>query len=471
MRPTSRALTAPVVGGCHCRAKQHALPWRSLLVRPQSPRPGLELGLTLGRSVAASVGGRGRGAHGWNRAVSGDADSNYQRVVGGVVHSADERPSGVDDVVSAAVSPERTTRTPAVGLAPGAFRFQLAASVGSAPASPSAPSRPPAGWCSPVKVLLALLATGIASVLAACIAGFLVAVRELVRACREATIASRAVVTAAESINAAAGALQVTLAKADDLLEDVENIGQSTASVFETATREAGLLQRRLSDLPNTASRTLMEAITQQYALPSGEYDSDSDVQSGVWVGDVKIEIGNKIEGYREGSKWFEGNPGVNFNFSRSNRFRTGEYCAVPRTDKTYTWGVIELNDEDYSIDYSEDIDQDGVSDVGEPSGLSCEWPPKDPNEVKKMGKNNLLASSDDAPLGGGFSWLEKQMAAAGREKDMEKVEALVRSLTGLTREVESEYKVVVELDTNVYSYKIMNAGDLGKLLGKRLRA
>ena len=49
---------------------------------------------------------------------------------------------------------------------------------------------------------------------------------------------------------------------ADTVLVDVDKIGSGAASVLETASREAGVLQRRLSDLPNTASRTLMEAIT-----------------------------------------------------------------------------------------------------------------------------------------------------------------------------------------------------------------
>ena len=42
-------------------------------------------------------------------------------------------------------------------------------------------------------------------------------------------------------------------------------------------------------------------------------------------------------------------------------------------------------------------------------------------------------------------------------------METFVRSVTGLTPVEEGEYKVVVELDTDKYSFKIMNAGDLGK--------
>ena len=52
--------------------------------------------------------------------------------------------------------------------------------------------------------------------------------------------------------------------------------------------------------------------------------------------------------------------------------------------------------------------------------------------------------------------------AAAGPER-ADKVEGFLRTITGLTDMDEREYKVVVELDTNVYSFKIMSAGDLGK--------
>jgi hypothetical protein len=69
---------------------------------------------------------------------------------------------------------------------------------------------------------------------------------------------------------------------------------------------------------------------------------------------------------------------------------------------------------------------------------------------------------------GGGLGgWFEKRMgaaaaAAAGPER-VERVEGFLRTITGLTDMDEREYKVVVELDTNVYSFKIMSAGDLGK--------
>lgn len=327
------------------------------------------------------------------------------------------------------------------------------------------------------KVFLGLLATSVLTVFTACVAGFLVAVRELVRACREATIASRAITQCTENINVACAALKETLTKADQLIDDVENLGTTTASVLETATREAGVLQRRLSDLPNTASRTLMEAITRQYAASNDDNNNeDNDAPGGeargstgggleegggatgggqkqglgggglgpgVWAGDVRIEIGAEIEGGRVGSKWLGGAPGCNFTFNRSNRFRTGEYCAVPRTNQTYTWGVIELNDEDYSID-------EGPEDE---IGVACEWPPRDPDEKMKLVVSGGDYAVDGQPAEGGGDksaslfggFFERQIAAAAAAAGPEradKMEGWLRTITGLTEMEEREYKV-----------------------------
>ena len=46
----------------------------------------------------------------------------------------------------------------------------------------------------------------------------------------------------------------------------------------------------------------------------------------------------------------------------------------MPRTNNTYTWGVIELNDLDYSVD--ESGDEEGEE------ALSCVWPPRDPDDI-----------------------------------------------------------------------------------------
>ena len=62
-------------------------------------------------------------------------------------------------------------------------------------------------WNLAAQLVLPALGALALAVFSACVAGFLVAVRELVRACREATIASRAVARCADSIDAACAAL------------------------------------------------------------------------------------------------------------------------------------------------------------------------------------------------------------------------------------------------------------------------
>ena len=176
-------------------------------------------------------------------------------------------------------------------------------------------------------LLVPALGAAALALVAACVAGFLVAVREMVRACREATIASRSVTRCAVSIDAACLALERTLIKADFVLEDVGKMSSTTSSVLETSLREAGVLQRRLSDLPNTASRTLMEAITRQYASPIPLTDGNGNVttskngtgnavnaqSAGVWAGDTRIVIGDVIEGTKDGNRWIGGTIGCNF--------------------------------------------------------------------------------------------------------------------------------------------------------------
>ena len=326
-------------------------------------------------------------------------------------------------------------------------------------------------WALAAQLLLPALGALALAVFTACVAGFLVAVRELVRACREATIASRAVARCADSIDVACAALEKTLVQADAVLSDVDKIGSGAASVLETASREAGVLQRRLSDLPNTASRTLMEAITGQYESPVDA--GGGDARPGAWAGEVRVAIGAVIEGNRDGSRWIGGKPGLGFAFDRANRFRVGEYCAVPRTDNTYTWGVIELNDRDYSVDDSGDWDLNvsgSNPDAGDATGetdavLSCEWPPRDPDAIPDT---CVDGSRDfDAASGGRAKaksgWLEKTVVSVLGDERSERMESFVRSVTGLTPVEEGEYKVVVELDTDKHSFKIMNAGDLGK--------
>lgn len=56
----------------------------------------------------------------------------------------------------------------------------------------------------------------------ACIAGFFIAVKELMRTCREATAASKNVADSCENFSRACEALKVTLVQADSVINNVE---------------------------------------------------------------------------------------------------------------------------------------------------------------------------------------------------------------------------------------------------------
>ena len=154
----------------------------------------------------------------------------------------------------------------------------------------------------------------------------------------------------------------------------------------------------------------------------------------------------------------------------------------MPRNDQTYTWGVIELNDDDYSMEKSSDSSDDeaGLScdwppqeSAGDPA-LSCDWPPRDidaiPTTAAVSSSYDDGDSADAAKATVGLSgWFERGVVAVLGPKRAYTAEGYLRNVTGLTTVEEREYKVVVELDTSVYSFKIMNAGDLGKRSARRM--
>ena len=259
-------------------------------------------------------------------------------------------------VVSAnAVSaPDAPLRPPAVP----SHVIQLAAAV-AAPA-PAAPAKITLG----LKALLGGLATILLAVFTACIAGFLVAVREMVRACREATIASRSVANACAERQPGVLVARETLVQADSVPATTPRFSAAAVRPFR---RRLASCNGGSPTLPNTASRTLMEAITRQYS--SLENPADPSSRGGAWVGrrprrdrrrPSRVNASAPVDWRKVGILVPD----------RANRFRVGEYCAVPRNDQTYTWGVIELNDDDYSVEKSSDDDD---------AGLSCDWPPQDP--------------------------------------------------------------------------------------------
>ena len=264
------------------------------------------------------------------------------------------------------------------------------------------------------------------------------AIRALISACKEASRASKSVIVCAESINRACSAVEHTCSMLDSQLKKVEEIESASASVFSSLGSEAGLLTKRLSDLPQNASRTLQEAIE---SITNLQEPSSKDIICGAY-----IDIGTAIPGKRVGTRWeAEGgdSEGCSFSFSRSNLFRAGEYVAVPRSNGLFTWGVIELKDDmvSSSVSVSED----------ESPALSCDWPPP-PAEKKQI--NSIRA-------------VREKLVDALRPR----LEILQQALRRFSFDVdltdedlnEIEYRVVVELDTNNWTSKMVKAGLLGK--------
>ena len=81
---------------------------------------------------------------------------------------------------------------------------------------------------------------------------------------------------------------------------------------------------------------------------------------------------------------------------------------------------------------------------------------------IARTSLESVYADAAKAAVGFG-GWFERGVVAVLGPKRAYTAEGYLREVTGLTTVEEREYKVVVELDTSVYSFKIMNAGDLGK--------
>jgi tRNA (guanine10-N2)-methyltransferase len=96
--------------------------------------------------------------------------------------------------------------------------FQLGAAV----AVPAAPQPIPLTHHTGFKVLLGGALTLMFAGFTACIAGFFIAVKELMRTCREATAASNNVAESCENFSRACEALKVTLVQADSVINNVE---------------------------------------------------------------------------------------------------------------------------------------------------------------------------------------------------------------------------------------------------------
>lgn len=276
--------------------------------------------------------------------------------------------------------------------------------------------------------------------------GCLVTLREVVRACREATLASRAVRNCANSIDGSCSSvdrcttnIDETCSGIDDFLVQASTIGMTTNNILT----EAGLLQRRVTELPNALIGALGDATEPpppRSVLASREGESVEEVAR------RDIVLGKEITGRRLGNGWI-GSTMHRFFFSRENTFEVGEYVAVKRSNNTYTWGVIEMTDSGES-EHGEELNgveasRDSVlGDSIESEAATCAWPMRD------------LPAEEAA----------KQIEEANQITVGKVFRALIRMpIPKSLGETERQYRVVVELDRDLYRFKYVDASLLGK--------
>lgn len=282
------------------------------------------------------------------------------------------------------------------------------------------------------------------------IASCLLTFRELVRVCREATLASRAVRNCANAIeNSCASVdrctrnIDATCARVDDFLEQANTIGTTTSNILT----EAGLLQRRVTELPTTILGALADA--DEPPPPRSMLASRTMRGGTVDVAELArrdIVLGKEITGRRLGNGWI-GSTMHRFFFSRDNTFNVGEYVAVKRSNNTYTWGVIEMTDQDEAEDGrgvdGTELAKDSALGATVPSEpAACEWPPRDlPAEeaARSVEEANKIT----------FNKLFKALIRMPIPKNL--------------GEPERQYRVVVELDRDLYRFKYVDASLLGK--------
>ena len=278
--------------------------------------------------------------------------------------------------------------------------------------------------------------------------GCLLTLRELVRACREATLASRAVRNCANSIEVSCASvdrctknIDATCAKVDDFLEQANTIGTTTSNILT----EAGLLQRRVSELPNALLGSLGDSAEDPRSRSFLAARGADGAELAAEMARRDIVLGKEITGRRLGNGWI-GSTMHRFFFSRDNTFSVGEYVAVKRSNNTYTWGVVEAGDSDESED-GKGVDgtessSDSAVDVSQAEPAVCEWPPRDyPAEAAA-----------------------KEIEEANKITPMKVFKALIRMpLPKNLGEPERQYRVVVEVDRDLYRFKYVDASLLGK--------
>ena len=205
----------------------------------------------------------------------------------------------------------------------------------------------------------------------------------------------------------------------------------------------------------NTASRTLMEAITQQYSAPSRSHHGRTHGR----VGRRRAHRDRqRHRGRARGRALVERSAGVQLHLQSRQQVPRRGIPPVPRTNNTYTWGVVELNDLDYSVDESGDEEGDERCAACGRRGI-----PTTSGHVRRREQGHRR--SERERVGGEARMVRARARGAGGVGAVGQGGGIRAADHGAHSRGGGEYKVVVELDTSVYSFKIMNAGS-----GKRVK-
>ena len=286
--------------------------------------------------------------------------------------------------------------------------------------------------------------------------------KEVVSACRNVMNACQAVIRSADAIERACSSVTTTTANLDNTTGQIDSTVLKIDVLSESATKalaDAGVIQKRVADLPKDASNTLLDAISavsvpvnQKSVLPSKaeslvgtspeEENANKNTNTSI--------LGTNIDGRRIGAGWIGSDSNYRFHFSATNTFSVGEYVAVKRTNNLYTWGVVENNENvDPSCMPDDNCPVDESVDA-EKTGATCDWPPKKEDAI----------GVDEGRKGGRD---ERDSFKEDELNFFERVKKFALPVGLAPGQVEKEYRVVVEVSATVYRYKIVPASELGK--------
>jgi archaellum component FlaF (FlaF/FlaG flagellin family) len=286
--------------------------------------------------------------------------------------------------------------------------------------------------------------------------------KEVVSACRNVMNACQAVIRSADAIERACSSVTTTTANLDNTTRQIDSTVLKIDVLSESATKalaDAGVIQKRVADLPKDASNTLLDAISavsvpvnQKSVLPSKaeslvgtspeEENANKNTNTSI--------LGTNIDGRRIGAGWIGSDSNYRFHFSATNTFSVGEYVAVKRTNNLYTWGVVENNENvDPSCMPDDNCPVDESVDA-EKTGATCDWPPKKEDAIGVDGGRKGGRDERD-------SFKEDEL------NFFERVKKFALPVGLAPGQVEKEYRVVVEVSATVYRYKIVPASELGK--------